>query len=50
MPTASSPKPTGDEPARAKLRPPRKRLALLILIAVVYMVWMAYLLGIALFG
>jgi hypothetical protein len=50
MPTASSPKPTGDEPAPAKLGPPRKRLGLLVLIAVVYVVWMAYLLGIALFG
>jgi hypothetical protein len=50
MSAASAPKPTGDEPARAKLRPPRRRPALLLLIAVVYLVWMAYLLGIALFG
>ncbi|HEV7282480.1 MAG TPA: hypothetical protein VGN57_19915 [Pirellulaceae bacterium] len=50
MPTASSPKPSGDEPAPVRLRPPRKRLGLLVLISVVYVVWMAFLLGIALFG
>lgn len=50
MPTASSPKPAPDEPALQKLHPPRKRLGLLILIAIVYAVWMAFLLAIALFG
>lgn len=50
MSAASSPKSPADEPAPAKLHSPRKRLGLLVLIAIVYAVWTAYLLGIALFG